>query len=116
MAHSRLYAKIMASQEWQTLRQKWLEDHPYCERCKAVGLTRKADVVHHVKPIESAHTENGYMELAFNEDNLLSVCNYHHALIHRKELKSWTKQGQRMRANDRLQVWINKISGDMIDQ
>lgn len=57
--------------EWIKLRDKFRSDHPNCIVC---GAPMKH--VHHIKPVKS------HPELALNPDNLISVCEDCHKLIH----------------------------------
>lgn len=109
MAHSKEYTKIMNSQRWQNLRNETLKARPYCERCQAKGRLEKAQIVHHIKPIESGHSNEEYESLAFNPENLQPLCNKCHSYIHRIEIGSLSKAGRMMRDQDRHQRWINDI-------
>lgn len=112
MAHSKEYTKIMNSQRWQSLRNKTLKERPYCERCQCKGIQTDAQVIHHIKPIESGHSTEEYKRLAFDPDNLQSLCHQCHADIHRLELGSYGNKGSKMRNDDRHQRWLN----DMIER
>ena len=107
MAHSVQYVRIMNSQRWRNLRAETLRAKPYCERCEANGIKTPAKTVHHIKPIESGHSIEEYERLAYNPENLQSLCTQCHSYIHRKELGSLSREGRKRRANDRLQWWIN---------
>lgn len=115
MAHSREYIKIMNSQRWHNLQSETLRKRPYCERCETLGRQTKAKVVHHIKPIESGHSIEEYERLAYNPENLQSLCTQCHSYIHRNIIGSYGKSGRKMRANDRFQVWINKFRPSRTD-
>ena len=109
MAHSKVYVRIMNSQRWQNLRNETLKARPYCERCQAKGIQTDAQVIHHIKPIESGHSSEEYERLAYDPDNLQSLCHQCHSDIHRLEIGSYGKAGHLMRENDRRQRWINDM-------
>ena len=111
MAHSRQYTQIMNSQRWRNLRAETLKAKPYCERCEAKGWKIPAKVVHHVKPIESGHSNEEYIKLAYDPENLQALCHKCHSYIHRNEIGSYGKAGHQMRENDRRQRWLNSIKG-----
>jgi len=65
---------------WRKLRHSHLITHPICQNCnKAL-----AEEVHHVIPISTAFSPDKQSELAFNENNLMSVCVECHHQIHNK--------------------------------
>lgn len=111
MAHSILYSKIMNSQRWRDLRAETLRTKPYCERCETKGRLTPAKVVHHVKPIESGHSNEEYIRLAYDPENLQALCHKCHSFIHKNEIGSYGKAGHQMRENDRRQRWLNSIKG-----
>jgi 5-methylcytosine-specific restriction protein A len=92
------YRKIMGSRRWKELRMEYITDHPLCECCLAKGKTTPATEVHHIIPIEREVTMRKMEELAFSEDNLMSVCFDCHHLLHELALKQPTKRKTRMKA------------------
>lgn len=63
---------------WQKVRAMKKRMNPFCEVCLKQGEYVLLNVVHHIRPIEEAP------ELRLSMGNLLSVCSYHHELIHNK--------------------------------
>lgn len=59
---------------WEKIRNKYIREHPLCERCLSEGRSTLAVEVHHIKPIKKGgdHTVN----------NLMSVCKSCHNKIH----------------------------------
>src|SRR3546814_8972989 len=53
---------------WQSLRIARLNAEPLCRLCSALGLTVPATVVDHIRP------HRGDRNLAFDPDNLQSLC------------------------------------------
>ena len=84
-------ATIYNSSEWRKLRTAKLRAQPLCEKCisdglaagvKPFGYVRSACCVHHVVPIESAKTMADMKRLAFDWNNLQSLCIECHRKIH----------------------------------
>lgn len=73
---------IYQSKRWKLLRQYYLNLHPLCEICLARGIIKPADDVHHA---DSFLNYNGdkRIEVAFDKDNLVSVCRQCHNWLHR---------------------------------
>lgn len=66
------------STQWQKVRIAHLRSHPLCAECEREGMTVPAVLVHHVTPLR----ENG---AAYDANNLVSLCSYHHERIHGKD-------------------------------
>jgi 5-methylcytosine-specific restriction endonuclease McrA len=64
-----------------------MQNNPICERCEARGRVTPTSEVHHKKPFDTGRTEEEIEELAFDYDNLKSVCEPCHEEAH-KELKN----------------------------
>ena len=107
---------IYNSREWKELRIAKLRSNPLCEQCikdgDAVGIPggyiRSATCVHHIIPIETARTKEEMRRLAFDWNNLMSLCKSCHASIH-KELGSNTAKIVRQRAEARQDRWADKL-------
>lgn len=61
-------------------------DEYCCQHCKRYGRMRQATITHHIKPVEIAP------ELAFNADNLVSLCMSCHNKMHPEKGKNWRKR------------------------
>lgn len=94
----------MNSVRWRKLRNTYLGDHPLCERCLQEGRVVSARCVHHLTPIETAHSELGMEQLAFAESNLQALCFQCHADVHASE-HSHTKEKHLEYVAHRLEVW-----------
>ena len=106
------YQRLLNSKRWKMLRQEYLRAHPLCERCKAEGLIRSAIDVHHVIPVESAHTIQEMEALCFNEapeQQLEALCIPCHIKAH-AEQRSHSKEAHQQREDDRMQRWIERQS------
>lgn len=71
------------SSPWLLKRVEILERDNYeCQHCKQQGLYSKADCVHHIKHLGDSP------ELALVDENLISLCNYCHSVVHPEKLKA----------------------------
>ena len=108
--------EIYNSREWKDLRIQKLRTYPFCEQCikdgEAIGIPggyiRSATCVHHIVPIETARTKDEMKRLAFDVNNLRSLCFACHARIH-KELGSNTAKIVRQRAEARQDRWADNL-------
>ena len=101
-------ATIYNSREWQELRIAKLRSQPLCERCLSQGRYVSAHPVHHIIPIETAHNMADMKRLAFDFNNLQSLCDKCHDDIH-NEAGYHTREAVRQRADDRQKRWEEKI-------
>ena len=76
--------EIYQSREWRELSILKKRANPLCELCLAEGIVTAVKDVHHIHPIEESSTKEEMRKWAFMWSNLLSVCKYHHAKIHRE--------------------------------
>lgn len=113
------YRRIITGKRWQKLRAKkmlknGIENGGFCERCLKNYFTggprpRKATEVHHVIPIERAHTREEMEALAYNEGNLMALCSDCHHEVHRLLWKARVMESRRQsgkgRIKSRRQLW-----------
>lgn len=57
---------------WQKARERFLAQHPLCERCQAAGRAAVATIVDHKTP------HRGDMALFWDESNWEAMCKPHH--------------------------------------
>ena len=62
---------------------------------------------HHIKPIESAMTEQEMERLAYDVNNIRLLCIPCHIKAH-QEMRSHTTEGHQQRQADRLEQWKEK--------
>lgn len=92
--HSNQSHKYYNTKQWVNLRNYYIKQHPFCERCEAQGRTTLATQVHHQVPFLNGLTETERLNLLLDEDNLMSVCNKCHAEIHNEmNRKKYDDQG-----------------------
>ena len=77
-------AKIYNSAKWQKLRNAYLMEHPLCERCLEKGIIKEAAEIHHKKPISTGNSNSEMREIAYDYDNLMSLCTECHHKIHQE--------------------------------
>ena len=72
--------------EWKKKREEILSRDNYdCQRCKRNHEASTATTVHHIKHLKD------YPELAFDDDNLESLCSDCHNLEHPEKFKEYIK-------------------------
>lgn len=112
----KVYHSIIGSRRWKNFRRWYLSAHPLCEMCEAEGITRAAQVVHHVIPIQSSRTEEGMKRLAFDYDNLQALCEDCHRKVHEGSGKWLTKDknrsGKHLMAVSFVKRWTGAEDGD----
>ena len=101
-------AEIYNSRTWKELRIAKLRANPSCELCQAEGVEQSPHAIHHRIPIETARTKDEMRRLAFDWNNLVSVCQFHHAKLH-KELGSNTRKVVLERARTRQERWMDSM-------
>jgi 5-methylcytosine-specific restriction endonuclease McrA len=70
-------AEFHKSKTWRKVREKILKrDYYLCQICNRHNITREANIVHHIIPIEFNKA------LRLRESNLISLCNYCHNACH----------------------------------
>lgn len=77
------YQDIYQDRRWKLLRQAKMRANPVCERCDANNKVSPTEEVHHIIPFEWGKSQYEREELAFDYDNLLSVCVACHKEVHR---------------------------------
>lgn len=70
---------------WKRLRLVKLRDNPLCEVCEKKGITKMADDVHHIQSFMSVDNPEARKALAFDYDNLMSLCDECHSEIHKRK-------------------------------
>lgn len=83
MSHNPTYIKLINCQPWRNLRNRQLKVRPLCEECKSKGIYTSAVEVHHRIPVESVRGEQAMMKLAYDPDNLVSLCHECHIEVHK---------------------------------
>jgi len=79
---SETYIKLLNCTRWRALRVKKLTAQPLCERCLERDKYTFATEVHHIRPVDTALDDESKTQLAYDYDNLMSVCHTCHKEIH----------------------------------
>lgn len=85
------YQDIYQDKRWKRLRTAKLRANPLCERCEIRGMVNPASEVHHKIPFDRGVTPEQIDELAFDYDNLQSLCIPCHSEIHDQLSKTNSK-------------------------
>ena len=59
---------------WKRIRDKYVSEHPFCEKCFEKGVLVPAQEIHHILPLSEGGTHD--------KSNLISLCKSCHAKIH----------------------------------
>lgn len=68
------YQDIYQDPRWRKLRDQKLRDNPICEICEKKRRVVQTEEIHHVKPFEISANRDELERLAFDYDNLISLC------------------------------------------
>lgn len=74
--------KIYNTRRWAKLRAVKFRMNPLCERCAEGGRVIPAEDIHHIVSFMSADDPIRRAYLAFDFDNLMSLCKKCHQAIH----------------------------------
>lgn len=74
--------KIYSSARWRRLRAWKFACDPLCESCLQDGKTVPAEDIHHVVSFMSTDDPSQRIHLAYDFDNLVSLCKKCHQSIH----------------------------------
>ena len=77
-------AKLYNSQKWQKLRQAQLMLQPLCQHCLENGKVTAGEEIHHIVPISKGQTLEEQTYLAYNADNIITLCTECHHKVHNK--------------------------------
>lgn len=102
------YLRLLNTSRWRRLRAQKLQASPFCEDCKAAGRYVAAEEVHHVIPVETAHTLPDMERLAYSPLNLASLCKGCHRERHR-QLWSHSPAENARRAGERAAAFLEMI-------
>lgn len=78
----KIYNELINSYAWQTLRHRKFLANPVCEMCAAEGRATPTEEVHHIIPVENGRDEAEMRRLAYDFNNLQSLCKACHAAVH----------------------------------
>lgn len=105
MSRNKDYIKLINCHRWRKLRNEQLKRNPLCAICGDI-----ATEVHHLKPIESEKEYNKMEALAYDINNLQSLCHKCHSNTHismKKQKRNQTKIINRNKLNDFFNRYFN---------
>ncbi len=106
--------RIYNSKRWKELRVLKLQSTDgLCEVCMKDGIVTATNIVHHKHPIEESHSFQEMEHWAYMWENLLVVCQRHHAEAHRR-IGSQTKEVVKQRAKQRQDRWVEQMKDKFI--
>ena len=74
---------MYSKSEYRKLRDWYYQCHPICEDCQRIGLTTPSKDIHHVmSPYDPNISPAESYRRLIDENNLVSLCRYHHNLRH----------------------------------
>lgn len=81
--HQLIQQHVYSTTRWRNLVKVKKMISPLCERCLSQNRTTATQEIHHVIPLKTCNGNIPYLlELAFDYDNLMSVCCQCHEDIH----------------------------------
>lgn len=72
--------------KWMRIRDRYISEHPLCERCEKHGKLIPAKEVHHIIPLSEGGTND--------ESNLMALCTSCHSEITAREGGRWNRKGR----------------------
>lgn len=79
--------KIYNTSIWKKLRQGYISQHPLCESCLLENKITPAYDVHHIREISNGRTILEMQDIAYDSNNLMSLCRECHRKIHSERHK-----------------------------
>ena len=81
--HELIQKHVYSTTRWRNLVKVKKMMNPLCERCLSQNRTSETREIHHVIPLKTCNGNIPYLlQLAFDYDNLMSVCCQCHEDIH----------------------------------
>lgn len=78
----RKYQDVYQDRRWKKLRAFKVLNNPICEICESQGKVVQAQEIHHIIPFEIYNEVEDIERLAYDYDNLISLCIEHHKKLH----------------------------------
>lgn len=89
------YHKLLNTTRWREMRARRLAADKYlCQQCRARGKLTPANQVHHVIPIETAHTRADMQALCYDFNNTISLCERCHTQVHGERRAKGTQKSE----------------------
>lgn len=85
--------EVYQDKRWKTLRSAKFAANPLCENCLTEGRVTQTEEVHHIIPFDITSSQDRIAELAYDWDNLESLCIECHHRRHQQLKVLTTYQG-----------------------
>ncbi|WP_073346078.1 HNH endonuclease [Bacteroides congonensis] len=102
MSKNKDYIKLINCHRWRKLRNEQLKRNPLCNVCGDI-----ATEVHHLRPIESEKEFDRMETLAYDPNNLQSLCHKCHSATH-IAMKKHKKQTNQIINRNKLNDFFNR--------
>ena len=76
-----IYQKIYQDPRWKRIRKIKFRENPLCELCILQGVIKQTREIHHIIPFQTESDPQEIEKLAFDYDNLQSLCINHHKIV-----------------------------------
>ena len=83
------YQSIYQDKRWKKLRDYKMKVNPLCEDHEAKGKLVPMKEVHHIIPFDNGKSPEEVESLAFDFDNIVSLCELCHEKRHKELKKRW---------------------------
>lgn len=111
------YYSLLNCKRWRALRASVLREQPFCASCKSQNRYALATCVHHITPVESAHTDAEAERLCYSRSNVVALCGKCHQDVH-AAMRSKSRETHRQRQAEALDRWKERHShgacGDLV--
>jgi len=77
------FQEVYQDKRWLKLRNHKRRVNPLCERCESLNKITPMAEVHHIVPFDTGNTKEEIETLAFDWDNLESLCEPCHEIRHK---------------------------------
>lgn len=112
--------KIYHTTEWDKLRLAHLQSEPLCRVCSLLGIVKAGECVHHIHTFIGTNTKEQMYDIAFDGDNLVTLCTYHHSLLHsldqfkNKEYKTAEELAEYIKDHPEIGIQKPKLTEDQL--
>lgn len=81
--------KVYQSKMWEELRKAKNMENPICQVCEMINKVNLTQEIHHLRSF-TKYVGNERDAVAYNYNNLIALCKYHHYLFHHGYLQGAT--------------------------
>lgn len=81
-----IHKNVYNTSRWRKLRMLYLSENPLCEECLRNSVKKLAEHIHHKTEISTGNNDSEMIQLAFDINNLESLCSECHKKEHTREI------------------------------